>query len=471
MQAVALALGLVAGAAIAQAEAGGLPRSGPAREPMPLRPAWAEGRLSTDSSPAKNGFRSYLIRVERLGLVGEGVSVETSYPDRGRGDDLRVLARLGPEVDSGSLIRAQGSFSTGGALFAQPRDILLIDKGGSIDRVRSGLRGAFRQALARIGKRSAGLMQALILGVRDSLAPDEADAFKAAGCSHILALSGEHLSVLAVLAIAALRPLFGPVRARLGGALLAGLFMWVAGPGPSLLRAVLMVLIGAVALALDRPQDWLTALALAFIVMVPLDPAGARSLSFTLSFLAVWGLAVLGPRFAFLLGRRLPPFLRESASASLAAQAAVSPLLALSFGYLQFAGIPASMAAGPVVTLMMWWGMGAGLICSVVSGAAKYAAVVSDFLYDILMTVMRAAAAVPPLPLPSVPAQAAAIAAIAGLAAMVYARPYAEHRSWRARLRFAPGPEDPPRGGGPGHVQAVRPELPGEQELARARPG
>lgn len=491
MQAIALALGLAAGAAVAWNEAGALPHRGPAEDRgvgagqglVSLRPVWAEGRLTTDSSPAKNGFRSYLLGIERLGLAGEGVSAEISYPGNCHGGVLRVLARLGPEIDAGSLVRARGSFSTaaagssatsgpanGGpiigspALFAQPRDLELFDKGGRIDRLRSGLRGAFRQALARIGKRSAGLMQALILGVRDSLAPEEADAFKTAGCSHILALSGEHLSVIAVLAIAALKPLFGPIRARLGGAVLASLFMWIVGPGPSLVRAVLMVWIGAIALALDRPQGWLTALALAVLVMVPLDPSGARSLSFTLSYLAVWGLAVLAPRFSFLLGRLLPPFLRESASASLAAQAAVSPLLAFSFGYLQFAGIPASMAAGPIVTLMMWWGMGTGLVCSVLPSAACLASPVSDFLYSALMGVMNAASAVPTLPLPSLAARLAASAAVACLAALVYARPYAEYRASRrgsvpSRLRFASGAEGSSRGGGPGCVQALRPKF------------
>lgn len=226
-----------------------------------------------------------------------------------------------------------------------------------------------------------------------------------------------------------------------------------------------MVWIAAIALVLDRPQGWLTSLSLAFLTMVPIDPAGARSLSFTLSYLAVWGLAVLGPRFSFFLGRWLPPFLRESASASLAAQAAVSPLLAFTFGYLQFAGILASMAAGPIVTATMWWGMGAGLLCSILPFAASLAVPVSNFLYDLLIGIMRAAASVPQLPLPSPPARIIASAAVAALAALVYARPYAEYRAAgrrdvRSRLRFAPGPEGPPRVRGPGHVQALRPELP-----------
>ncbi len=205
--------------------------------------------------------------------------------------------------------------------------------------------------------------------------------------------------------------------------------MWIAGAGPSLLRAVLMVWFGAIALSFDRPQSWLGFLALAFLATVPIDPVGARSLGFTLSYLAVWGLAVLGPRFSFLLGRWLPPFLRESASASLAAQAAVSPLLAFTFAYLQFAGILASMAAGPVVMGIMWWGIGMGLLCSFVPPAAALAAPVSDFLYRVLMGIMNAAASAPTLQLPSLAARAVASAAVVGLAALVYARPHVEYRA------------------------------------------
>ena len=492
MRALALSLGLAFGATIAGVEAARLPprdlAAGAAPQVVPappeLSPAWVEGRLASDSVPARNGFRSYSMSLERLGLAGAGVSAEVEYPSGG--GSVRVLAKAGAAADSGALVRARGSPAgagpggaekrapaafpgdPGSAFFARNGGILVLDRGSALVRVRSSVRDGCRSALARIGTRSAGLYQALILGVRDSLGSDESEAFKSAGCSHILALSGEHLSVFAILAVAALRGLVGPTGARLGGAAAAGLFMWVAGPGPSLVRAVLMAWIGAAALAVDRPQRQLDILALAFLVMLPLDPEGARSLSFTLSYLAVWGLAVLGPRFSFLMGRSLPPPILESAAASCAAQAAVSPLLAFSFGYLQLAGIPASMAAGPLVAAMMWWGMGSSLLCSLLPFAAPVLRPVSDLLYDVLMEIMRFAAACPPILLPSFALSLAGSAAVAALAGLVYARPYAEYRaagrrsSLLARLRFAPGPAVPAPGGGPRHVQALRPELPGE---------
>ena len=124
MQAIAMALGLVAGTAVAWREAGCSawnyevrPRFGAARAKgatlIPLYPVWAEGRLSADSSPAKNGFRSYSLAVEGLGLAGKGASAELSYPGQTGRALLRILARAGPEIDAGSRIRASGSFSAG----------------------------------------------------------------------------------------------------------------------------------------------------------------------------------------------------------------------------------------------------------------------------------------------------------------------------------------------------------------------
>jgi len=489
-RAVALGLGVAAGAFVASAEAGRhQPTTGasastmsdrlpPPRAtstearagPVALSLRWAEGRLPTDSTPARNGFRTYVLRVERLGLAGAGVEAELSFPAAGSGPSLRVLARGGPELDSGCLVRARGSIGdgSGAAFFARAGDIEALDRGSALDRARSAARTACRSALARVGSVSAGLLEALILGVRDSLGPGEAEAFKAAGCSHILALSGEHLSVLAVIAVAALKPLVGPLRAGAGGAILATLFMWIAGAGPSLLRAVMMAWIGAMAAILDRPQSWLASLSIAFLVMAPLDPEGARSMSFVLSFAAVWGLAVLGPRFEFLLGRLLPPFIRGPAAASLSAQAAVSPILALTFGSLQLAGIPASIVAAPLVTATMWWGMAAGLACSIAPAAAHLAVPVSDFLYRALMAVMGTASSLPPIALPEVASRVVAACAVALIASAVYARPYAEYRSACSRLRLAHGPPRPARGRGARDVEALRAEFPDQPAPARA---
>ncbi|MDA8425003.1 MAG: ComEC/Rec2 family competence protein [Treponema sp.] len=437
--------------------------------PSRLRLVSVAGRLRKDSASTRGGSMLYTLDVDRSRLAAPGISGEIWPGERGAGALARldVMVRGGPLLDAGTRIELRGAPRAGGALaFAQPRDIAVVDRGTALERLRSGVRECLRSALFRVGERSSGLLLALILGAQDCLDREDADAFRAAGCTHILALSGEHLSVLAVLALLALRPLFGPVRARLGAALLATLFVWAAGPAPSLVRAVLMVWLSAVALFLDRPQSWLVVLCLCFVISLPFDPEGARSLSFVLSYLAVWGLAVLAPRLEFILQRWIPPPLAVALAASLAAQAATAPILIATFGTFSLIGAFASIAAAPLVTAFMWWGIAAACLCSVLPQLAPFAVPVSDLLYLALTGIMKTAAAVPPVTVQGTGLQAAACCAVAALTAFVYALPDVSYRLWLRsgdpRLRRALFAQGSARERGPRHVQAPRPEFSGK---------
>jgi len=425
------------------------------------------GRLRKDSAVTRGGSTAYSLEVERALMAAPGISGQLGSCGHGAGGLARldVLVRGGPLLDAGTRIELRGAPRAGEALaFVQPRDIAVVDRGTPLERLRSCLREGLRSALFRIGERSSGLLLALILGAQDSLEREDVEAFRAAGCTHILALSGEHLSVLAVLALLALKPLFGPLYARLGAALLATLFVWTAGPAPSLVRAVLMVWLSAAALLLDRPQPWLAILCLSFLLTLPADPEAARSLSFVLSYLAVWGLAVLAPRFEFVLRSRIPPPLAAALAASLAAQAATAPVLLGTFGTFAPIGAFASIAAAPLVTAFMWWGIAAASLCSILPPLAPFAVPVSDLFYLVLTGIMKAAAAVPSLTAQGSGLRGAAIGAVAALTAFVYAWPDVSYRLWLRfgdpRLRRALFAQGSARERGPRHVQAPGPEFP-----------
>jgi len=103
------------------------------------------------------------------------------------------------------------------------------------------LRRRIAQALLQqAGPSQGGVLAALVLGSAVVPLPQEVrDAFRAAGLSHALAASGFHLSVL----LGAVMPLGRklPKLLRIGLALSAmGLFVLLAGPQPSVLRAVVM---------------------------------------------------------------------------------------------------------------------------------------------------------------------------------------------------------------------------------------
>ncbi len=476
---LAFALGLAGGAALRRDEAGraagaaaggarvaraktayATPADAPGAVPADapgavarLRVAGLAGRLEGDSTPTAKGYRSYPVELEALLVEGPGIAGRCSASG-----SRRLLVREGPVLEAGARLEARawlgggasgggtvggtaggGAIAGGGAgppaFFARAAD-LRVEAGGrsgaggpgeALAALRSRLRAGFGAALevAGGGGASAGLLGALLMGSREALDADEARDWKRAGCAHVLALSGQHLAILAALASFLLGPIVGKPGARLAALLLAFLFVFVAGPGPSLLRSLLMYSIGALAYFVDRPQSGRTVLALAFCLALVFDPESARSLSFELSYLAIAGLVVLGPRCEHLLAPALPPLGAKALAAGLAAQAATMPLLALAFGTLYPAGLLASLAVGPLVAGYMYWGLGAAALAGLFPAAAPLLAPVSRLLHRLVAGTMAFFARWPELAVGD--GRAAALLVVLA-AAFVYALPHVEHR-------------------------------------------
>jgi competence protein ComEC len=140
------------------------------------------------------------------------------------------------------------------------------------------------------------------------------------------------------------------------------LFLWLAGPRPSLLRAVLLTLLAATARASRRRTSPLNLTALAFLGMVLWNPSAIYSLSFQLSFAALIGILLAAPALSFALDGRLPRAVRLPLAAGLGAQFATAPLLAATFGIVHPIGVVATLVLAPVITLYLWAGLAAGLL-------------------------------------------------------------------------------------------------------------
>lgn len=481
---LAFGLGLVAGLCL-RIDEGGLPVPWPdaARSPaaasepredrgtptLAFEPCGVSGRLAADSSPLRKGNRFYDLEVEEMVLAAPGMSARVEA----RGG-MRVMAREGPALVAGSLLIIDSgvllpSGKGGTGLFvAERRGLSTMPPPGFLARLRSRLRASFIAALdlAGGGGASSGLLEALLSGSRDELDAGEAAAFKQAGCAHILSLSGQHLSILAAAAALVLKPLGGPLRAKAISLALIVVFVFVAGTEPALLRSVIMYALASLAIFVDRPQGGRTILGLAFTIQTFADPGSARGLSFILSYLALAGLVVLSPRFERLFLPILPPKASAALAASCAAQAATAPYCAFVFCALYPAGIPASIATGPLVVAFIWWGMAAALVCGIFPAAALALAPVSLLLHDALALTMGFFASWPSLPLSGGATMMTAASVVLG-AAFVYALPHAEHALGLRRARLAPRLHG---SRGPGNVQALGPEFPGEPQGPRADP-
>ena len=146
------------------------------------------------------------------------------------------------------------------------------------------------------GKESGGLACALLLGNKSYLSLELSRDFGRAGASHMLALSGMHVSIL----IGALGFLLGKLhvhrKARIVFLVVASVgYLLLTGMSVSATRAVAMVCILQLSYLLAADNDTLTTLGLVGAVILLLDPYSVCDAGFILSFLATFGIVVLVP--------------------------------------------------------------------------------------------------------------------------------------------------------------------------------
>jgi competence protein ComEC len=228
------------------------------------------------------------------------------------------------------------------------------------------------RAAAGIGQgmppREAALARGFVLGDDEEIDAATKEDFRRSGLSHLLAVSGQNVTLLALLAMPLLGALGIPLRERLLWVLaLILVYIPVAGAGPSIQRAGVMGALGVLATLAGRRGSRLYALGVAAAVTLAIDPGVAAEIGWQLSFAAVLGILLLASPLQSGISARLGngPWRRALADGlamTVAATLATAPLIAFHFETLSTTTLAANVLALPAVAPAMWLGMcGAGL--------------------------------------------------------------------------------------------------------------
>ncbi len=218
--------------------------------------------------------------------------------------------------------------------------------------------------------REAALARGFVLGDDEGVDETTKEDFIRAGLSHLLAVSGENVTLLALLAMPVLAALGIPLRERLVWTIaLIAVYVPLAGSGPSIQRAGVMGAAGLLATLAGRRASRLYALGLAAVVTVAIDPSVASDVGWQLSFAAVLGILLLAsPIRTWLIARfggsrsaggggHWRRVLAEGVAVSVSATVATAPLIDHVFEEVSLTSLFANVLALPAVAPAMWLGM------------------------------------------------------------------------------------------------------------------
>ncbi|MHB1128564.1 MAG: ComEC/Rec2 family competence protein, partial [Ilumatobacteraceae bacterium] len=211
----------------------------------------------------------------------------------------------------------------------------------------------------------ASLFLGLVIGDDRDQPKSMRDAFRSAGLSHLVAVSGQNVAFVLI----ALSPLLRRLRtwwrfvSTLG---VLGWFVVLTRIEPSVLRAATMAAFAAFGFARGLHVSPRNMLACAVIGLVAIDPMLAWSIGFAMSVGATAGLIGISPLLSRLLGRAgFPTWCVQPLAATLGAQLGVMPISVVVFHNAPVVGIIANLLAVPMAGLVMLVGLPLGLITAV----------------------------------------------------------------------------------------------------------
>ena len=236
---------------------------------------------------------------------------------------------------------------------------------------------------------TAGFAKALLLGDRSSMDYETNTSLRLSGISHIVAVSGLHVSILFSL-VFALGLHRGWSTALIGIPILV-VFAAVAGFSPSITRACIMQILMILALCLEKDYDPPTALSFAVLVMLAVNPMTVLSISFQLSVGCIAGILLFREKIQAYLRRYLPKSIANGAAVTLSAISLTTPLAALYFDCVSLIGIVTNLLVLWVVTFIfcgillvctvsLFWSGGAGVLAWIISWPIRYVLVVAKLL-------------------------------------------------------------------------------------------
>ncbi|MGD8442026.1 MAG: ComEC/Rec2 family competence protein [Desulfobacterales bacterium] len=237
------------------------------------------------------------------------VTAVGDVPDLSVGDEVRFNSR----IRSPTNFKNPGGFDYKRYLAFKGIWATAYLKGDTLVVIKKYPAGGTLKIMEKARSRFAGLIdgsgytrvqrvfKALIIGDRTQLLPETRQAFNRAGVGHLLAISGLHIGIVATVAfgffrwlMARFKPFLWRAWTRKGAAIVTLLpvmcYGMVAGYTPSTQRAVIMVLVFLSTFLFEREQDPLNTLSLAALVILIVDPPSLFSISFQLSFTAVFAI-------------------------------------------------------------------------------------------------------------------------------------------------------------------------------------
>jgi len=218
----------------------------------------------------------------------------------------------------------------------------------------------------------SGIILSVMLGYTEQIDEEIREDFSTSNISHVLAVSGMHISYIIVLITNSTQKILGKRRSKIIASIVLLIYMFITGFSVSVVRASIMGIISCMGFVLYRKSDTLNNIAIAALITLINNPYSIISLSFQLSYGGTIGIIYFEPivekiiknvkirnrkwKYVFLKIQRKCEKIIEIITVSISAQIVIAPIMVLNFNSIGIGFILTNLLLSFVIGIIVMGG-------------------------------------------------------------------------------------------------------------------
>jgi len=245
-------------------------------------------------------------------------------------------------------------------------------------------------------ERTRGLLVAMLIGETQGISDELSESFSKSSLSHIVAISGSHISYIIIALSFLLTKSRIPKRGVYNITIIALiLFMFITRFSPSIVRACIMGIIMLFSKVVYRKLDILNSISVSLIIILIDNPFAIKDIGLQLSYFGTLGIIYLNNPISKFLEKYMNNKIAEILSVTLSAQIAVLPIIAINFNVISTIFLISNLIAVPLSGIIILLGYVNVFIGIIFLRLGKIVAVFLHSLVQILIWTAEITAKIP----------------------------------------------------------------------------
>ena len=278
----------------------------------------------------------------------------------------------------------------------EKNQINIISK--AINKLSNSLKTNLKELLPQ---RTSGLMIGILIGDVSDISDEISNNFKDCNLSHMLAVSGSHISYIMIgLNLVLNKKFFGIRNCKIITILVIIIFMMLTNMTPSVVRAGICSIIVILASLIHRKQDTYTSIAFAILYTLIQNPYSLYNIGMQLSYAGTISIIMFYPEIKIKKKEKniidkIKNYILDSILLTLSANILIMPLTIYNFNTISLNFVLANLLAGPIMAITTIIGLFVSIISLISFPLSKILIIPLNFLLEILLFITEKVSKIP----------------------------------------------------------------------------